>query len=190
MEKQFWIRGGRGLNHGFASKIFSPAVPKEFVRNSSMFQEVSGVENFMDRRGRPLFFHRKSFVSQCRKISCGKHLFQRKSGTEKQLWERGGGYHVFLSEIFLSHIDKKDRGEPFNVSESLWYAKIYLIKMGGGREFDTFPWKLFSLTLPKNFVGEFFRVSVMLWYQKKFWILGVSRFCQKRLFPSAEKILG
>ena len=59
-----------------------------------------------------------------------------------------------LSIVFVSrfHIFCE---KAFNGSKDLGHPKILCI-MG---DFHNFPWKIFSITVPKNFVGERFCVS-------------------------------
>ena len=71
------------------------------------------------------------FFAQCRKLSCGKQLFQKKTGTEKQLWLKGGGYHVSLTEFFCLTSPKNIVGEPLCVSEKSWFEKKLWIREGG-----------------------------------------------------------
>ena len=72
-------------------------------------------------------------------------MFQKGSRIEKSLDKR---YHDFV-EIFCLTVPSFC-GEPFNESKKLGHPKILLILC----EFRDFPWKSFSLTVPKNFVGN------------------------------------
>ena len=68
---------------------------------------------------------------------------------------------TILSIVFVSQC-REICGEPSNDSKNLGYPRFLCI-MG---EFHDFPWKTFSLTVPKNLVGEHFCVSEKFWYQK------------------------
>ena len=75
------------------------------------------------------------------------------------------GDHDFLLKIFCLTVPKNFVGEPFCVSQNLWYGKILWIR-GGGREYHDFPSKIFCLTVPKKFVKEPSVVSENFGYRK------------------------
>ena len=92
-----------------------------------------------------------------------RNLF-RKFLVWKKVWIREG-ISRFSVEIFWSHSSEKFRGRPFNVSENLGYRKIFMHNRG----YHVFPWKIFVLTVPKNFVKEPFSVSLISGI-KKCWV--------------------
>ena len=53
---------------------------------------------------------------------------------------------TFFRRDFLSHSAEKFRGEPFNVSEKLWFRKNLCIK----RAYHYSPLNIFCLKVPKN----------------------------------------
>ena len=85
-----------------------------------------------------------------------------------------------LSIVFVSQ-SQSFCGEPSNDSKYLGHPNILCII----EEFLGFPWKTFSLTVPKNFVGERFCLSQKFQCGKSLWIrrgchvLPLKFFCPK-----------
>ena len=121
-------------------------VPRKFVGTPSMFQKLSAMENFMDQRGGPLFFLRKFFVSQCRKTTCGNHLFPKTSGAKKTNMDKNG---VSLSVVgnFLSHIAKNKRGGTIQCFRKFLVCKNFMSNEGGGMNFHNFTLEVFFVSL-------------------------------------------
>ena len=76
--EKFYASEGYFTILNFLSKFFRLTVPKNFVGEPFcvVFQKISGLfKEFMDKRGGSIKrFHRKFFVSLCRKISQGNPL--------------------------------------------------------------------------------------------------------------------
>ena len=72
--KKLSIREG-GLRNEFPGKTLCLKVPKNSVRDPSMFQKTSSKEESMDNRRCITFLCRNVFVPQCRKISRGEPLY-------------------------------------------------------------------------------------------------------------------
>ena len=73
------------------STVFCLTVPKDSVRKLFVFQKVTVMENFMDRRSWVItIFRQKIVVSQGRRTSSRNHsLFQKLLVWKKKLWIRG-----------------------------------------------------------------------------------------------------
>ena len=125
-------------------------------------------------------------VSQCRKTSCGKHLFQRKSGTEKQIWISGGGITFFRRKFFCLTSPKKIAG-TLQCFRKFLVCKNFLRNEAGGRNFHNFTWKKFSLTVPKKFVGEPFCGSKNWGFEKLMHNRGLHKFLTKFLCLTLPK---
>ena len=129
---------GEGRSFTISIGIFQSHSAVKICRGTFQgFRKFLICKKLMSNEGGGRNFHNftlEILVSQCRKTSCGKHLFQRKSGTEKQIWISGGGITFFRRKFFGSHRRKRSR-EPFNVSESFWYAKTLCVTRREGETF-------------------------------------------------------
>ena len=93
----------------------------------------------------------------------------RKIPELKNLRKReGGGVSRFSVGIFLSHIAEKFRRRILYCCNNFGYRES--LDKGGG-EYQDFPWKIFCLTVPKNFLVEPFSVSLITGTEKV-WIRG------------------
>ena len=78
--------------------------------------------------------------------------------------------------------------ESFSVSLLSGIEKDWI---RGGGEYQDFPWKIFCLTVPKNFVGEHFRVSLILGIENFFVSEGyvtIMDFCRSFFVSQCRKI--
>ena len=89
-------------------------------------------------------------------------MFQKISVSKFLMRKRG--ISRFSVEVFLSPTTEKLRWRTFRVPQNFWYRKILWIREGGGREYNDFLSKIF--TVPKNFVGEPFSVSLISGVEK------------------------
>ena len=64
-----WLMDKEGEYQYFPSKISCLTVPEIFVGQTFRVSLISGLEKFYASEGYVTIFHRKVFVSQCRKIS-------------------------------------------------------------------------------------------------------------------------
>ena len=79
------------------------------------------------------------------------------------------GYHYFPLKNFRLTVPKNFVGEPFFVSQNLWYRKNLWVRgggRGGGGEYHDLLSKFFCLTEPKNFAGEPFSASLISGIEK------------------------
>ena len=86
----------------------------------------------------------------------------------------------------MPHSDEKfRRGEPFSLS---FFSGIEKVCVRGGGEYQNFPSKVISLTVPKVSVGESLYCFSIVGYRKSLdKRVGVSRFSVETFFPhSAE----
>ena len=109
-------------------------------------------------------FHRNFVVSQYRKTSQGKLVFQKNFWYRKMLRIRERGGITTLHRKFVVSIPKNFVGETC-VSEKFWYRKFLWMRMGA-RECHDFQMEFFCLTEPKNFVEEPFCVAENFEYRK------------------------
>ena len=150
----------------FLSMFFLSHSADKFSRGTLYCFIIFEYRNCLDKRRESIkIFRRKLFVSQCRKFPWGNPLVFHHIRVQKRFGSEGGGGGVssFSVQIFLSHTAEKFR------RGTLWCFIVFghrkcLHKRGG--EYQDFPFKIFRLTVPKNFVGEPFRVS-LFWVPKK-----------------------
>ena len=133
-----------------------------------MLQKISGIEKGQERErgGSITTFPKKFVVSQYRKTSSGKLLFQKISGIKncQEEREREGGHHDFPSKICFPTVPSNFVGETC-VSENFWYRKMLRIREREGGGHHDFLSKFCRLTVQKIFVGETC-VSESFWYRK------------------------
>ena len=113
-------------------EIFCLTEPKNFVE-----EPFCVAENFWyrkrsrerERGGSITTFPKKFVVSQYRKTSSGKLLFQKISGIKncQEEREREGGHHDFPSKICFPTVPSNFVGETC-VSENFWYRKMLRIR--------------------------------------------------------------
>ena len=104
------------------------------------------------------------------KFQRGTLLFLRKfllsknvRDKRKRKREGEGGYQDFPSKTFCLTVPKNFAGEPFCVSQKLWYRKNLWIR---GGESITILSRKFFVSVPKNFVGEPLSVSLISGIEK------------------------
>ena len=91
-------------------------------------------------------------------------MFQKISGAKKELWIRKGVSRSVVGNL-LSHVAKKHRGEPFNLSESFWYGKTVLDKRWEGVK-SRLCIKNFQSRCTERIREELFNVSGSVWCGK------------------------
>ena len=138
-----------------------------------MFQKCSGIEKLLDNRVITIF--RYVFVSQYRKFLWGTLQCFRKFGVSKNFMQNRGS-HDFPSKFFSLTLPKTFVGEPFGVSENLWYQKISCIRGGrGGGYYDSRSENLLSHFTEETSLGTLLCLTKIR-ISKNFCMRGISRF--------------
>ena len=122
------------------------------------FRRLPLARKIKDKRaGGIQIFRRKTFVSQCRKLSKGNLsvLCFRKNPVAKKIMYKMGGYiKIFRRSYLVSQCQKLSQLNLFVLCfRKLQVAEKIMDEKGG---YQVFPSEKFCLTVPKSFVGEHF----------------------------------
>ena len=158
--------------------FFVPNRRKTSWENPSAFQKYSGIKSFYII-GESQFCHFFCLTSPT--IIAGEPVCVSEFFSFQNFLDKRG--ITILSIVFVSQY-QKTCGEPSIDSKSLGHPNNLCII----EEILGFPWKSFSLTVPKNFVGERFCLSEKFKYGKSSWIRrGVWRFSVEVFCPKMPK---
>ena len=144
-QKKFWT-----LGVSFFSKNFCFIRPKKLVGNPSMFQKVSGMGNFMDKSGGPLFTIGNFLSHSAENYRAGTICF-RKFPVQKVKYgsEEGGGITFCRRKFLVSHRQKTSSGNHSMFQEDSAMRKIMDKKRGT----PFFPSEINCLRVPKKCGG-------------------------------------
>ena len=99
-----------------------------------MFHKISGIESLcrldVKKEGVSRFFV-NFLVSHWRKISYVNFLYCQKFRVSRRFMLKGVISRLSI-DLFCLSVPESFVGEPFYVSQSLWYRKVFLDKGGGG----------------------------------------------------------
>ena len=150
------------------SKFFVSQYRKISLGNTSVYQKISGSENFYasERGGEFQDFLSKMFCLTVPKISVGNPLLfvALISGIEK-VRIRGGSIMIFRRKFFVSQYRKISLGNTSVYQKISGSENFYASERGG--EFQDFLSKIFCLTVPKISVGESFTVCCINFRYRK-----------------------
>ena len=140
-------------------------MPKISVGESFTVAIILGIKKVWIKGGGHKNFPSKIFCPTEPKVSVGESVAVAIiSGIEK-VWIRGGGgggsIKIFRRNFFVSQC-RKISWASFQCLRNFGVSKNFMHNRG----YHKFPFKLFCLTVPKNFVKEHFSVS-LIWGLKK-----------------------